>query len=50
MLKRCLAAEPHHGEHWCSVSKLTANGGKSTEQLLKAVASEISANATKEMA
>ncbi|KAJ8980959.1 hypothetical protein NQ317_013411 [Molorchus minor] len=39
--QRCLAAEPHHGELWCSVSKDIKNIGLNTEQTLLAVAKEV---------
>lgn len=39
--QRCLTAEPHHGEFWCSISKNIKNVGLSTEQILKAVAKEV---------
>lgn len=40
--QRCLAAEPHHGELWCSISKHIRNVGLSIEQILKGVAKEVS--------
>lgn len=39
--QRCLAAEPHHGELWCSVSKNIKNWCLSMEQILAAVAKEV---------
>ncbi|KAH1016330.1 pre-mRNA-processing factor 6 [Dendroctonus ponderosae] len=39
--ERCLAAEPHHGELWCSVSKNIKKVGWNTEQILVAVAKEV---------
>jgi len=42
VIKRCVEAEPHHGELWCKVSKDMANVGKSTEQILLEVTSHIS--------
>lgn len=39
--QRCLAAEPHHGELWCSVSKNIKNWCLSAEQILQAVAREV---------
>ncbi|KAF7282681.1 pre-mRNA processing factor 6 [Rhynchophorus ferrugineus] len=42
IIQRCLAAEPHHGELWCSVSKNIKNVGWSTEQILIAAAKEVS--------
>lgn len=38
---RCVAAEPHHGEEWCKVSKNIVNWRFRTEQVLKAVVKEI---------
>ncbi|KAJ0174561.1 hypothetical protein K1T71_009669 [Dendrolimus kikuchii] len=38
---RCKAAEPHHGEHWCRVSKDIANWCFSTEQILLLVAKNL---------
>lgn len=37
VLKRCVAAEPHHGEKWISVSKNPVNAHKATEAILKEV-------------
>ncbi|KAG4108716.1 PRP1 splicing factor, N-terminal-domain-containing protein [Neocallimastix lanati (nom. inval.)] len=42
VIKRCVEAEPHHGELWCKVSKSMANVGKTTEQILLEVTSQIS--------
>ncbi|KAI4456602.1 pre-mrna splicing factor [Holotrichia oblita] len=39
--QRCLAAEPHHGELWCSVSKNIRNWSLNMEQILIAVAKEV---------
>lgn len=39
--QRCLAAEPHHGELWCSVSKNIKNWSLNTEQILATVAKEV---------
>ncbi|RUS88975.1 hypothetical protein EGW08_003222 [Elysia chlorotica] len=36
--RRCLAAEPHHGDNWCAVSKDIANWRLKTEELLPLVA------------
>ncbi|KAI5638418.1 tetratricopeptide repeat domain-containing protein [Phthorimaea operculella] len=38
---RCKAAEPHHGENWCKVSKDIANWCFSTEQILLLVAKNL---------
>lgn len=38
---RCKAAEPHHGEAWCKVSKEIANWCFSTEQILLLVAKNL---------
>lgn len=39
--ERCTAAEPHHGEIWCSVSKNIENWRLKTEQILVKAANEI---------
>ncbi|XP_018318977.1 pre-mRNA-processing factor 6 isoform X2 [Agrilus planipennis] len=39
--QRCLAAEPHHGELWCSISKNIKNWCYSTEQILLATTKEV---------
>uniref|UniRef100_A0A1Y1M7J4 Pre-mRNA-processing factor 6 n=1 Tax=Photinus pyralis TaxID=7054 RepID=A0A1Y1M7J4_PHOPY len=39
--QRCLAAEPHHGELWCSISKNIKNWCFSTEQILLAAAKNV---------
>lgn len=39
--ERCIAAEPHHGEIWCSVSKKIENWKLTTEQILYKAANEI---------
>ncbi|XP_044001814.1 pre-mRNA-processing factor 6-like [Aphidius gifuensis] len=39
--KKCIAAEPHHGEQWCKVSKNIANWVLKTEQILNIVANEL---------
>ncbi|XP_071824736.1 pre-mRNA-processing factor 6-like [Apostichopus japonicus] len=41
--KRCIQAEPRHGEVWCSVSKNISNWRKKTDELLPLVAGELSA-------
>nr|XP_032518836.1 pre-mRNA-processing factor 6 [Danaus plexippus plexippus] len=38
---RCKAAEPHHGENWCKVSKDIANWCYNTEQILLLVAKNL---------
>lgn len=38
---RCKAAEPHHGEYWCNVSKNIANWCLNVEQILLLVAKEL---------
>jgi pre-mRNA-processing factor 6 len=38
VLKKCLAAEPRHGEEWCKISKNIANWRKHTEDILPLVA------------
>lgn len=42
MISKCVATEPKHGEVWQSVAKDPANAHKSTEEILKMVASQIS--------
>ena len=46
MLRRCLAADPHHGDEWTAVSKDWATLGNiaaaSTEKILKRVAANMS--------
>lgn len=39
--KRCINAEPHHGEHWCAVSKDIANWRKKTEEILVMAANHL---------
>lgn len=39
--KRCIAAEPHHGENWCKVSKNIVNWCLSTDQILVLVAKDL---------
>ena len=39
--KRCVVAEPHHGEHWCKVSKDIANWCLSIDQILILVAKDL---------
>lgn len=39
--KRCVAADPHHGEHWCSVSKFIHNWRKKTPEILQLVAEKL---------
>lgn len=41
IIKRCVAAEPHHGEQWCKVAKDMNNIGKTTEEILLAVAAKL---------
>jgi pre-mRNA-processing factor 6 len=41
ILKRCVAAEPHHGELWISISKKTEYRHDSTGTILKRVAEKI---------
>lgn len=36
--RRCVAADPRHGERWTAVSKNPANAHKDTETLLREVA------------
>ena len=37
VLKKCIIAEPRHGERWCAVSKDVSNWQKHTDQLLPLV-------------
>ena len=39
--KRCIVAEPHHGELWCAVSKNIENWCLNTEQILHLVARNV---------
>lgn len=39
--KRCVAAEPHHGEEWCKVSKNIKNWRLSIDQILVLVAKNL---------
>ncbi|PVD31927.1 hypothetical protein C0Q70_07353 [Pomacea canaliculata] len=39
---RCVAAEPHHGEHWCRVSKAIPNWRLKTQEILPLVAAAMS--------
>lgn len=41
IINKCIEAEPHHGDKWCSISKLVENTHKSIEELLKLVARNI---------
>ncbi|KAI9028238.1 PRP1 splicing factor, N-terminal-domain-containing protein [Phycomyces nitens] len=41
VVKRCVAAEPHHGEHWQAVAKDVANIGKKVEEILKLCAARL---------
>jgi pre-mRNA-processing factor 6 len=41
VLKRCVEADPHHGEVWCSVSKQPANWKLKADGILKTVAAGI---------
>ncbi|KAI9494764.1 PRP1 splicing factor, N-terminal-domain-containing protein [Zychaea mexicana] len=41
VIRRCVAAEPHHGEHWQAVAKDMANVGKKTADLLKMCAADL---------
>lgn len=41
ILKRCINCEPHHGEHWCRVSKNINNWRLKTEDLLPLVAESL---------
>lgn len=41
VVSKCVANEPHHGEVWASIAKNPRNAGKSVEEILKLVASEL---------
>ncbi|KAJ9103855.1 hypothetical protein QFC21_002317 [Naganishia friedmannii] len=41
VINKCVAAEPHHGELWPTISKDIKNIGKSTTEILELVASQI---------
>jgi len=41
VVKRCVDADPHHGELWCAVSKAVANSRLKAEAILKLVAENI---------
>eukprot|EP01114_Cavostelium_apophysatum_P016856 TRINITY_DN4880_c0_g1_i1.p1 TRINITY_DN4880_c0_g1~~TRINITY_DN4880_c0_g1_i1.p1 ORF type:complete len:920 (+),score=321.96 TRINITY_DN4880_c0_g1_i1:169-2928(+) len=41
VVKKCIDAEPHHGEHWVKISKDPANSRLKTEQMLKKVAASV---------
>lgn len=41
IVKRCVAADPHHGVVWPTVSKAVENMGKSTTQILTLVTSKL---------
>jgi len=38
VVKKCIAAEPHHSPTWQSIAKDMANVGKSTREILELVA------------
>ena len=42
VLKRCVTADPHHGEEWCAVSKAQGNHRLGTAEVLKIVAAKVS--------
>ncbi|EKM52026.1 uncharacterized protein PHACADRAFT_31805 [Phanerochaete carnosa HHB-10118-sp] len=41
VIKRCVAAEPHHGQIWQALAKDMENTGKSTRDVLELVAAEL---------
>eukprot|EP00824_Muranothrix_gubernata_P008289 TRINITY_DN20644_c0_g1_i1.p1 TRINITY_DN20644_c0_g1~~TRINITY_DN20644_c0_g1_i1.p1 ORF type:complete len:902 (-),score=169.07 TRINITY_DN20644_c0_g1_i1:931-3636(-) len=41
IIRRCVEADPHHGDKWCSISKAVENSRMTTEQVLKQVAVQI---------
>lgn len=40
-VRRCIAAEPHHGERWTAVSKAVENLRMKTEAILKRVVGDM---------
>jgi pre-mRNA-processing factor 6 len=40
-MKRCVAAEPHHGDLWPTIAKDMKNVGKTTAEILELVSSQI---------
>ncbi|GBG73650.1 hypothetical protein CBR_g16993 [Chara braunii] len=45
VVKRCLSAEPHHGERWCRVSKAIENAHQPIETILKKVVASLDKDA-----
>ncbi|KAG1674074.1 Pre-mRNA-processing factor 6 [Nymphon striatum] len=41
VLKRCVNAEPHHGENWCKISKDIKNWRKKSEEILVLCAQQL---------
>lgn len=41
MIKKCVAAEPHHSSTWQSIAKDMKNTGKSTSEILELVANAL---------
>ena len=41
VVRRCVAAEPHHGEHWQRVAKDPANAHQEPEAILKRVVADL---------
>jgi len=41
VLKHCVNAEPHHGEHWCAISKNVSNWRLRTGEILPLVAKSV---------
>ncbi|KAI7853184.1 PRP1 splicing factor, N-terminal-domain-containing protein [Circinella umbellata] len=41
VIRRCIAAEPHHGEYWQAVAKDMSNVGKKTGEILKLCAAKL---------
>ena len=41
VIKRCVAAEPHHGQVWQAMAKDLSNTGKSTKAILELVADSL---------
>jgi pre-mRNA-processing factor 6 len=41
VIRRCVLAEPHHGEAWQAIAKDVANIGKKTQDILKLCAAKL---------
>lgn len=49
-VRRCIAAEPHHGERWTAVSKAIENLRMKTEAILKRVVGDMAKEAKEKAA